>query len=141
MHTSDVSDSHLLVSHDVMPTRICALELNKPISLPYTVILIDPVDGPLPLVKEDNDGPSYDSDSVSIALLLAPIVIAPVTEMPIFEVALHLRDESDTQSVISQVVPSRLAAWVNELSPKRLPTIVTTRDAAAGRLDVAFSLL
>jgi|EP00802_Teleaulax_amphioxeia_P021646 hypothetical protein len=102
-------------------------------------MLCEPLEAVFPLLKEENIGLSYDKASLSIALL-APIVKAAVNERPIFEVALHLKEESDTQSVISHVVPSRLAACVSLLSPKRLPTMVITRVAAAGRFAVAFSL-
>jgi hypothetical protein len=129
-HRTDVSDSHPLLSHALLPVRPDADDPASPMLDPATVTLVDPVAATFDLPSELAIPGSADSAEVVLPCRRPAVRLAirvPASLCP----TLHTTDVCDAHSLASQELPDIRDHPEADNSPKLDPTTVTLDDPVA----------
>ena len=129
-HRTDVSDSHPLLSHALLPVRPDADDPASPMLDPATVTLVDPVAATFDMPSKLAIPGSADSAEVVLPCRRPAVRLAirvPASLCPTW----HTTDVSDAHVLASQELPDTRDDPEADHSPKLDPTTVTLDDPVA----------
>ena len=135
LHRVDVSDSHSLISHALPPTLPIHDPAARPIPVPATVMLADPVAARFVLRTELDPPLSADTALVPLPCRSPAVIrtaLVPPSPCPIW----HRTDVSDSHPLLSHALPPIRPDADGPASPMLDPATVTLIEPVAARFDV-----